>query len=567
MKKELRYFQIEAIDSILESLKNGNVPYINAVTGFGKSLVMAEITRRAINKNKRVLQLVPNHTLCIQNYEQTLNHIDNKNGLGICCAKLSKYQTTRQAVIATQTSFLKRRATSGSFDILLIDEADLVSPDPQTTYQKIIKSLQRINPKMAIIGLTGSPFRADQGQLHDNVKEGVRTFNECCYESDIPRLINEGYLSSVKTLNTHVSVDLDGVRINSSGEYDQNQAGVKFDAIIVDAVADFKKLFDENDIKTSLIFASTVANGKRIVDEYGNNSECKLAHGDLSKHERDQLIKWLKNGTGKRYLVNVGLYTRGFDYPQLESIVMLRATTSLRLYIQIIGRLLRTHDEKDHGFLCDYGSNVERFGPIDNITPPKLPKKKGDIPKKLCLAIMEENIEFEGLMYRKGNDCGYPNLLSAKKCRVCGAEFVSTNEDGLYIMKTKGEILKAKIDSETITCFVHSVDFEKAYSSKDGTPMIKIRFLDEEFRSLHNQYLCLDHEGYAKHQATKFLLAMMKDPSNYPLLSMSEGGVNVDNILLLFENNYDDFFKRFETITIVPSGKFKELKKWTFYQH
>jgi len=561
MKKELRYFQTEAIDAILDSLKRGETPYINAVTGFGKSLVMAEITRRAMLKNKRVLQLVPNHTLCVQNYEQTFTHVDNKNSIGICCAKLSKYQTTRQTVIATQTSFLKRRATSGSFDFLLVDEADLVSPDPSTTYQKIIKSLQRINPKMMIIGLTGSPYRPDQGQLHDQVKEGVRIFSECCYESDIPRLINEGYLSSVKTLNTHVHVDLDGVRLNSSGEYDQNQAGVKFDAIIVDAVKDFKQLFDENDIKTSLIFASTVANGQRIVDEYGNNDECKLAHGNLSKHERDNLIKWLKKGAGKRYLVNVGLYTRGFDFPQLESIVMLRATTSLRLYIQIIGRLLRTHDEKDHGFLCDYGSNVERFGPIDNITPPKLPKKKGDVPKKLCLAIVEETVVFEGLTYRKGDECGYPNLLSAKSCKVCKAEFVSTSEDGKYTMKTKGEILKAKIDAETYTYTVDRVTFEKDYRRKDQEEMIKINFIDEMGLIFHNEYMVLkDMRGKS------MLLKMMKKPEDYPLIASAPGGVCVDNILLLFYSAYEKYFKKFEIITLAPAtnSKFRESKNWSF---
>ena len=68
MKKQLRYFQSDAIDSVIADIKAGEVPYINAVTGFGKSIVMADLTERALIKNKRVLQLVPNHTLCTQNH-------------------------------------------------------------------------------------------------------------------------------------------------------------------------------------------------------------------------------------------------------------------------------------------------------------------------------------------------------------------------------------------------------------------------------------------------------------------------------------------------------------------
>jgi superfamily II DNA or RNA helicase len=110
MKKNLRYFQTEAINEIIQALKAGETPYINAVTGFGKSVVIADLTERALEKSKRVLQLVPNHTLCVQNYEQTFDYVTKKSSIGLCSAKLGKYQTNKQAVIATQTSFLRRRS-------------------------------------------------------------------------------------------------------------------------------------------------------------------------------------------------------------------------------------------------------------------------------------------------------------------------------------------------------------------------------------------------------------------------------------------------------------------------
>jgi hypothetical protein len=57
---------------------------------------------------------------------------------------------------------------------------------------------------------------------------------------------------------------------------------------------------------------------------------------------------------------------------------------------------------------------------------------------------------------------------------------------------------------------------------------------------------------------------MMKRPEDFPLIASAPGGVNVENVLLLFNNAYDKYFKRFETITLSPSGKYKELKSWQF---
>jgi DNA repair protein RadD len=561
MKKELRYFQNDCINAIIEALKNKNsVPYVNCVTGFGKSIVMADLTERALNKNKRILQLVPNHTLCLQNYDQTFSYITNKRSLGICSAKLGKYEINKQAVIATQTSFLKRRTYSGSFDVLLCDECDMISPIHETTYQKIIKSLLRINPNMRIVGMTGSPYREDQGMIHDKVKDGNVIFTECCYESDIPKLIKEGFLSHIDILNNNVSVNLDGIK-KKGKDYDQQECGIKFDKIIQDAVIDFKKLFDDKNIKTALIFASTIANGERIVKEYNNINECKIAHGNLSNNDRNELLKWLKNGSGKRYLVNVGLYTRGFDFPELQALVLLRATTSLRLYVQIIGRLIRSHDEKECGYLLDYGTNVSRFGPIDNLTPPE-PPKNGEAPKKICTAILDENVDFEGVTYLAGNSCNYLNNLSARKCKKCEALFISDNEEGKYSMRTKAQVLALEQEKKRFTYDVESVLFER--HQKGDVAMIKMLFYDK-YELLHTEYICIEHTGSARGLAIAKLKSLMKNPrQDWYQIGKFEGSHNVKNMLFLLENYYDQYFKCVKAITIIKEGRFNKLEEWFF---
>ena len=808
-KKILHYFQQDAVTAIIESLKKKQTPYVNAVTGFGKSLVMAHLTELALKKNKTVLQLVPNHTLCEQNFKQTYEYISEPNKIGICCAKLKRYETGKQCVIATQTTII-RRIKDLSFNVCLIDECfsgdtlidtiegkkrideirpndivynaigtgivsavsvknhtiiykirlsngqtikttnnhpiftqygwvrtenldkrhftfsiqdmrklwknnkaleknnrkkkecstiekfqrnkillnklletertqqqnswrnrkdgsdikknwsqtyysrwewkkingtsnfnviypwrrlgdrtsnpykntkinenisnllqgryreskvknsyrigwgisqwekkrirqekrfifnlvrvesvsieksgsdtpmynlsveghpsyfaggilvhncDLVGIDETNTYRKILAELKKNNPSMVIIGLTGSPYRQDQGMIHqgDNA-----VFTECCYESDIPRLISEGYLSSVKTLNTPVHVDLDGVKI-VKGEYDQTECGVRFHKIVDDAVQDFKRLFKENEIKTALIFASTIANGQRIVDQYGDESECKLAHGGMTTHQRAEIIRWLTESKGNRYLVNVGLYTRGFDFPELQCLVLLRATDSMRLYVQILGRVLRTHEEKEYGYLIDYGTNVERFGPIDQLKPPKEPGQ-GEAPYKLCL------------------ECGTQNRLAAKTCKECEAVFIPLDdESGKYTMKTKAQVIQEKEQKKWEYIDNPYLTFELAFSKKDGTPMVKMKVHDK-FRHVMDYYICIEHRGRAGKNAVNFLFRILKDQKNFMELSKNSV-LTAENLALLFSIHYDKYFKKMTRIVIGPGeGRFKEIK-------
>ena len=55
----------------------------------------------------------------------------------------------------------------------------------------------------------------------------------------------------------------------------------------------------------------------------------------------------------------------GFDYPQLDCIILGRVSSSLTLYYQIIGRLTRIHPNKKDGLVVDFSGMVQRFGKVD----------------------------------------------------------------------------------------------------------------------------------------------------------------------------------------------------------
>jgi superfamily II DNA/RNA helicase len=72
--------------------------------------------------------------------------------------------------------------------------------------------------------------------------------------------------------------------------------------------------------------------------------------------------------TGKiKVVLNVGVLTTGFDFPELDCLILCRPTMSLSLYYQMIGRAVRPHKNKDYADIYDLCGNVKYFGRIETL--------------------------------------------------------------------------------------------------------------------------------------------------------------------------------------------------------
>jgi DNA or RNA helicases of superfamily II len=347
-------------------------------------------------------------------------------------------------------------------------------------------------------------------------------------------------LAKIEVINTHYQIDLTGVKM-SGHEYNQNDVGLKFEMICDDAVEDFRQGFIDENVETALIFVPNCSAGKRVINCWNDSNTMRMVSNESSDYERKEAVEWFKYGKGSRYLVNVNIYTTGFNFPALQAVVMLRATTSPGLLIQILGRLIRPYGDMV-GKFWDYGSNLSRLGGIEDIIVPKPKKRRSEAPKKPCTAIIETPIMYEGLNYRVGATCGYPNLLSAKKCKVCDAEFIPMGEEGKYAMKTKGEALALKKAKITISYDVKDVFFDLVNSKKGDIPMVKLAFYDLDGGHIANSYLCFDHSGQAKNLATARLMELLKDKKSYYQIRKFENGVTSKSIHFLTGEEYYDQF-------------------------
>ena len=133
----------------------------------------------------------------------------------------------------------------------------------------------------------------------------------------------------------------------------------------------------------------------------------------MASGEREAKLRLFTSGQ-IRFLFNAMLLTTGFDYPAIDCIVMLRPTKSTGLYVQIMGRGLRLHEDKQNTLVLDFAGNIERHGPIDQIRV----KRKG--PKaELSIAPVKECPDCHELLH-----------TSVALCPSCGHEFPRSNPHG-----------------------------------------------------------------------------------------------------------------------------------------
>lgn len=121
--------------------------------------------------------------------------------------------------------------------------------------------------------------------------------------------------------------------------------------------------------KKTLIFNNGINTSVEVYHTF-KSAGLPIRHLDntTSKQDRKDILKWFKH-TPDAIVTSVSILTTGFDEPTVETIVLNRATKSLTLYFQMIGRGSRVLKDKSEFTVIDLGNNMARFGnwssPVD----------------------------------------------------------------------------------------------------------------------------------------------------------------------------------------------------------
>ena len=347
--KELYNYQKIAIEEIFQRFDNAADDYhllYQLPTGGGKTVIFSEIVRRYISKyNKKVLVL----THRIELSKQTSNMLGEfgvPNKIINSTANLDDQDNYHCFVAMVET--LKNRLTDDKLDIsdiglVIVDEAH---------YNSFTKIFKFFNESF-ILGVTATP-------LSSNIKLPMyENYKELYVGETIEHLIENHYLASANMYSYNVG--LTSLEVGANGDYTVKSSEDLYTN--VDMLSKLVSAYEETSKgKKTLIFNNGIHTSIQVFHAF-KRAGYPIAHLDNTntKKERDFILRWFKK-TPNAIITSVSILTTGFDEPTIESIILNRATKSLTLYYQMIGRGSRILDNKTTFNVVDLGNNFHRFG-------------------------------------------------------------------------------------------------------------------------------------------------------------------------------------------------------------
>lgn len=371
----LREYQSEALQAIWDNLDK----HIAAAlpTGSGKSHVIADLSRKALQEypGTRVLVVAHVKELLEQNAEKIRLHWPEAP-IGIYCAGLGSREVNAITVASIQSIYDLGDAL-GKFDLIIVDEAHRIPHGDCGMYHTLFRS----QPDARIVGLTATPYRLGGGLIHQGEDA---LFDELVCEVKTADLVEQGYLAPIRSRRGSQEADLDGVHTRG-GEFVADEMAEAFDQEQLTAAVVQDILKHAAGRTSIMVFCCSVEHCHHVARALraAGEASVRVVTGETPSWERADTIAAFKS-RACRILVNCDVLTTGFDAPNTDCIVLLRATKSPGLYVQIVGRGLRKAEGKTDCLLLDYGGNVERHGPIDSVTAKRVENGEEPPPMKVC---------------------------------------------------------------------------------------------------------------------------------------------------------------------------------------
>lgn len=352
-KKTLYGYQEEDLNKIftqLDKLQEGTNILYQLPTGGGKTVVFSEIARRFIERTgKKVMVL----THRIELSKQTSKML---KGFGVANKVINSevkelydqddYMCFVAMVETLNNRLQEEKVKINNIGLVIIDEAHYNS------FRKLFKYFD----KSTILGVTATP-------LSSNIKLPMKdNYKHLIIGESIQSLIKKNFLAKANLYNYDVS--LRTLKLGINGDYTVKSSDEFYSAHsmlgkLLSAYEEIAKgtktLIFNNGINTSLYVYETFKKAGYNVRHLDNKNTAT---------ERKEILEWFAE-TPDAILTSVSILTTGFDEPTVESIILNRATRSLTLYFQMIGRGSRVLPNKSEFNVIDMGNNIARFGSWD----------------------------------------------------------------------------------------------------------------------------------------------------------------------------------------------------------
>lgn len=357
---ELRPYQKDAVDAVFREWESVNSTLIVLPTGAGKTICFSAIAKHVVDSGGRVLILAHRGDLLEQAQEKLM--ISAKLDSSLEKAESHAPLDAEVVVASVQTISREERLNQypcDHFTAIIIDEAHHAVND---TYRRIIAYFAGAK----LLGVTATPNRSDLRSISD-------IFETTAFKYDIRTAIDDGWLSNIVVRRCNLEIDISKVSC-VAGDYQSNELGEVLEPYL-EQIAE--QLTDKASDRKILVFVPLVSIGEKfagILNEHGFRAACVSA----KSKDRTEIKEAFDNGA-LNVVCNAMLWTEGYDNPAVDCIVNLRATRSISLFRQILGRGLRLAPEKENCLVLDFLWHTSRKG-YNILSPVDLFIDKADIP-------------------------------------------------------------------------------------------------------------------------------------------------------------------------------------------
>ena len=419
----LRYYQQELIGALRTSIQKGNKKIVLcAPTGAGKTICFTYMITEHLKRGGRAMvfthrkELLKQAGSSFEKFGLTPEFINAG----------SKPDLTNPLHVAMVETFDRRKDDLGLFllqkTLIIIDECHI---------NNFTKLFEYISKETIVIGVTATPHRkgADIPSLSDFYTDLVQNV-------DTQKLIELGFLAKAESFGVKIRMD----KLKQKGDDFDTEKYYSEHKMYAGVVENWKRLTPN---KKTLLFASNVNSSIQVCQEFIlNGIEAKHIDAKTPAHKRTEVLNWFENTQGA-VLCNCGILTAGYDCPDIETIILYRATTSLPLFLQMVSRGSRVTPTKTKFTILDFGNNIHRLGFWED-------KRVWSLEKETQRTNEKEDAGFIKICKK----CGAILPPSAKICPYCGAVIKKEEKEIIAELSrlTKREMWSQDLETKALMC-------------------------------------------------------------------------------------------------------------------
>ena len=346
-------YQKEILENLQAERKvfNRNKNLVVAATGVGKTVISAFDYKKFRDENPRArLLFVAHREEILKKSRDTFRYICKDLNFGELLVGNNKPDSIENLFVSIQSlnsSKLLERTTPDFYDYIVIDE---VHHGAAKSYQKL---LEFYKPKV-LLGLTATPERMDGADI-------TKYFDKrMAYEMRLPEAIDNKLLCPFQYFGVSDFVDLSKLKWTRGG-YETSELENVFvlDTEIAkrrakEIIQNTIKYVDDMDDVKALGFCVSIKHAEFMAEEFNNAGIPSVAlTGNSDKELRNDISNKLISGEIK-IIFTVDLFNEGVDIPQINTVLFLRPTESLTVFLQQLGRGLRICEGKDCLTVLDF---------------------------------------------------------------------------------------------------------------------------------------------------------------------------------------------------------------------